>query len=70
VKRSVVRVLELRFSQPFVIVHCAVPDELHLWHMRNGLEIGMEDGLLRFACLVVAVTVRFGGGVERLGGSR
>jgi hypothetical protein len=65
-----VRVLELRFGQPFVIVHCAVPDKLYLWHTRNGLEIRMEDGLLRFACLVVAMTVGFGGGVERLDGSR
>ena len=63
-----VRVLELRFCQSFVIVHCAVPDKLHLWHPRNGLEVRMKDGLLGFARLVVAMTVRFGRGVERLGG--
>jgi len=61
-----VRVLELRFGQPFVIVDGAVPDELYLRHSRDGLEVRMEDGLLRFAGLVVAMTVRFRGGVERL----
>lgn len=65
-ERAMVRVLELRFGQPFVIVHCAVPDELYLWYTRNSLEIRVEDGILRFAGLVVAMTVRLGGGVERL----
>ena len=65
-----VRVLELRFGQPFMIVYCAIADKLYLWHTWNGLEIRMEDGLLRFTGLVIAMTVRFGSGVERLGGSR
>jgi len=51
------RVLELRFGQPFVIVHCAVPDELYLWYTRNGSEIRVENRLLRFAGLVVTMTI-------------
>lgn len=60
------RVLELRFGQTFVIVDCAVPDELYLWHPRDGLEVWMKNRLLRLAGLVVAMAIRFGGGVERL----
>ena len=65
-ERPMVWVLELRFGQPFVIVDCAVPDELYLWHPRDGLEVRVKDGLLRFPGLIVSVTVRFGGGVEGL----
>ena len=51
-----VGVIELRFGQPFMIIDCAVPDELHLWHPRDGLEV-RKDGLFRFADLVVAMAV-------------
>jgi len=57
VERFMMRVLELRFGQPFVIVHCAVPNELYLWYTRNGFEIRVEDRLLRFAGLVVTMTI-------------
>lgn len=60
-------VFELRFVQPFVIVDCAVPDKLYLWHPRNGLEVRVKDRLLRFTGLIVSMAVRFGGGVECLG---
>ena len=70
VERFMVRVLELRFGQPFVIVNCAVPDKLYLRHTWNGFEIRVEDGLLRFTGLVITMAIRFGGGVERLGSSR
>jgi hypothetical protein len=58
--------LQHRFGQSFMIVNCAVPDELNLRDARNGLEVGVENGLLRLACLVIAVPVVLRGGIEQL----
>lgn len=69
-KRRMRRVLELRLREAFVVVHCAVTDELDLRDTRDGLEVGMEDGLLRLPGFVVAMTVRLGGRVEGLSDER
>jgi hypothetical protein len=59
-------VLELRLGEPFVVVDRAVPDELHLRHAGDGLQIGMQDGLSRALCFVVAVAIILGCRIERL----
>src|SRR5260370_26424794 len=66
----VVRVLELRLGQFFVVVDRAIANELCLWHPRDGLEVRVKDRFLRFTGLIIAVTIRFGGGIECLCGSR
>ena len=50
-----------------MVVHGTIADELHLGDAGDGLEVGVEDGLLGLAGLVVAVAVALGGGVEGLG---
>ena len=45
------------FRKTFMIVHHAISNELDLRNARDRLEIGMEDGFLRVACLVVSMTI-------------
>jgi len=49
-----------------MIVHHAISNELDLRNTRDCFEIGMEDGLLRVACLVVSMTIDLGIRVEGL----
>ena len=42
-----------------MVVDGAIADELHLRNPRNGLEIGMKNGLLGPFCLVVSMAVAF-----------
>lgn len=66
VEGTVVRVLELGLSQAFVVVDGAVADELDLRLTRNGFQVGVQDGPLGLAGLVVSVTVALARGVEGL----
>jgi hypothetical protein len=45
------------FGKAFMIVHHTISNELDLRNTRDCLEIGMEDRLLRVACLVVSMTI-------------
>ena len=54
------------FGKTFMIVYHAISNELDLRNARDCLEIGMEDGLLRVACLVVSMTIDVGIRVEGL----
>jgi hypothetical protein len=49
-----------------VVVHNAIADELYLGYGRDGLEVGVENGLLGFAGLVVSMTIALGLRVECL----
>jgi len=49
--------LEACFGEPFVVVHHSITYELDLGYRRDGLEVGVEDGLLGFASLVVSMAV-------------
>jgi hypothetical protein len=59
-------VFERGGREALVVVDGAVADELDLRDARDGLEVWVEDGLVVGLCLVVAVAVGLGGGVERL----
>jgi len=65
VESLVVWMLELDVLQSFVLWHEAVADDLHLWLVRNGLEIWVQDAPLRIECLAMAVARSFG--IEALG---
>ena len=58
--------LELGLSKTLVIIHGAVSDQLDLGHTRDCLEVRVQDRLLGFASLVVAMTVVLRCGVEVL----
>lgn len=60
------RVLEHRLSEPLVVVHRSIADELHLRDARDGLKVGMENRLLLRTGLVVAVTVALASRVKGL----
>ena len=51
------RMFQFRFCEPLVVVDGAVADELHLRDAGDGLQVGVKNGFLRFASLVVSVTV-------------
>ena len=55
-------------SEPLVICHGTVADELNLGHARDGLEIRMKDRLLCGLSLVVAVPITLGLRIESLKG--
>ena len=57
---------EFGFSESFVVVYGPVADELDLRDSRDGFEIGVEDGFLGAARLVVPVAVAFGLRIECL----
>lgn len=59
-------VFQFRGGEAFVVVDCAVADELDLRDAGDGLEVGVEDGFLGAFGFVVAVAVALGGGVESL----
>ena len=59
-------VFEFGFGESFVVVYSSVADELDLGYSRDGFEIGVEDGFLGAARLVVPVAVAFGLRVECL----
>jgi hypothetical protein len=48
---------EFGFGETFVIVNCTVTNELYLWNAGDSFEIGMKNGLLRTASLVVSVSI-------------
>ena len=54
-----VGMFEFGFDEAFVVVNCAVADELYLRNAGDGFEVGMKDRLLRAASLVVSVSVAF-----------
>lgn len=58
--------LELNFSKALVVIHGPVADELDLRDTADGFQIGMEDGLLGLAGLIVTVAVILRGWVECL----
>lgn len=60
------RVFQLGLGESFMVVHGPVSDKLDLGDAGNGLQVGVKNGFLGFASLVVSVTVRFGGRVEGL----
>ena len=68
VEGSVGGVFEGSSSEAFVISHSTVADKLNLGHARDGLEIWVENRLLRRLGLVVAVPIAFGLRIERLNG--
>lgn len=59
-------VFEFGFSKAFVVVDCAVADELDLGDAGDGFEVGVEDGFLSAFGLVVAVAVALRSGVKSL----
>lgn len=65
-ERPVMRMAELDVLEPFVLGYFAVTDDLHLGLMRDGLQVWMEDGLLR-GWNGIAVAVRSGAGIEAVG---
>lgn len=58
--------LELCLREAFVVVDDTIADELHLGLAGDGLEIWMENGLLRALRLVVPMSVTLGSGIEGL----
>lgn len=60
------RMFEFGFRETFVVVDCAVADELNLWDARNGFQVRVEDGFLSAFGFVVAMAVALGGRVKGL----
>jgi hypothetical protein len=56
----VIGVLELGFSEAFMVVNCAVSDELDLGLARDSFEIGVQNRLLGALGFVVAMSIRLG----------
>ena len=59
-------VLEFGFGETLVIVNRSIANKLYLRHAWDRLEIRVEDGLFRFASLVVSVAVALGERVKGL----
>jgi hypothetical protein len=53
-------------SKTFMVIHHAISNELDLRDVRDCLEIGVKDGFLGIACLVVTVAVAIRLWVESL----
>ena len=53
-------VLELGFGEAFMVVYCAVSDELDLGLARDSFEIGVQNRLLGALGFVVAMSIRLG----------
>lgn len=53
-------------GEAFVVVDCAVADELDLGDARDGFEVGVEDGFLGASGLVVTVAIVLRGRVKGL----
>ena len=66
VKTRVLGVLQFGFSKAFVVVNCAISDELNLRDPGNRLEVGVEDRFRAFLGFVVAVTVGIAFRIESL----
>jgi hypothetical protein len=62
----VMRMLELSFGQPLVIVDRAIANELNLRNTRNSLEVRMKDRFLGVTGLVVSVSIALRFGVKGL----
>lgn len=60
------RMLELSFGQPLVIVDRAIANELNLRNTRNSLEVRMKDRFLGVTGLVVSVSIALRFGVKGL----
>lgn len=60
VESRMMRMLQGDVLQPFKLLHRPVSNDLHLWLMRDSLQVGMEDGFF----LAFAVAVGLHGGVE------
>ena len=59
VEGSVARMLQTSFSQTLVIVHDTIADKLYLGYRRDRLKIGMKNGFLGLASLIVSVAIAF-----------
>ena len=58
--------LERSGVEALVVVHGAVPDQLHLGYSGDRLEVWMQNRLFGRLCLVVAMSIRFRRGVKGL----
>jgi hypothetical protein len=57
VECGVAGMLEACLSEPLVVVHHSIADELDLGYGRDGLEVRVENRFLGFASLVVSMAV-------------
>ena len=57
VEHLVVGVLQGNIFQPLIFLVEAISNDLHLWLVRNRLEIGVEDGSFGIEGLAVTVAV-------------
>jgi hypothetical protein len=49
--------LQFGFGEAFVVVDCAVANQLYLRNPGDSLEIRMENGFLGALCLVITMAV-------------
>ena len=66
VETGVLRVLQLGFSETFVVIDGTVSDQLNLRDSRDSLEVGMKDRLGVFLGFVVSVTIGIALRIESL----
>lgn len=64
-KFSMMRVVELDVLQSLILRHKTVPDDLHFWLMRDGLQIWVQNASLGIKGFAVSISLCLG--IESLG---